>query len=480
MLNVSLLGLIYGAATIRFAEAMLARQPDAAVSFNPLMILMVGLSIAFFMHGGLALFIWVFCRGIGGSVQFMPTYLYIEQPPLPSGRWLRWWPPLQAGASGPLPTVCALAAAIYGASVLFCGGQNRLRAFLDQDDRGSAGHGGLRGLFFCICGYNFLSVRPNFHNGFAWVGDLLFPDSSDEPSCQNSKNFAVATFSGIKGPMISGYHQYFKAFADVSKAIHSGMETGEILGRIVASITETMAAKGCIYWIINRQTASIEHKVSSGFDYRSLSGVDLATLQTIFPADAESMVFIADARYDDRLPDLERLGKRRVVSVIGMPVEIVPPYGGILAVYFGMKRDLSRAEVEFLTALGEQGAIALHKALRYDERLLDTFRQTVEGLAMALEAKHPETHGHSLNVARLAKITALEMGLTEKEAQSLYQAGLLHDIGKIGTGREILGRLGHLSNREMDLVRIHPGGRRQHPAAPGVSGPPCPHGAPSS
>lgn len=256
--------------------------------------------------------------------------------------------------------------------------------------------------------------------------------------------------------MISGYHQYFKAFADVSKAIHSGVETGEILGRIVASITETMAAKGCIYWIINRETACIEHKVSSGFDYRSLSGVDLATLQTIFPADADSMVFIADARYDDRLPDLERLGKRRVVSVIGMPVEIVPPYGGILAVYFGVKRDLGRAEVEFLTALGEQGAIALHKALRYDERLLDTFRQTVEGLAMALEAKHPETHGHSLNVARLAKITALKMGLAEAEARSLYQAGLLHDIGKIGTGREILGRLGRLSNREMDLVRMHP------------------------
>lgn len=256
--------------------------------------------------------------------------------------------------------------------------------------------------------------------------------------------------------MFSGYHQYFKAFADVSKAIHSGMETEEILGRIVSSITDTMAAKGCIYWIIDRDVGCIAHKVSSGFDYRSLSAVDLPTLQTLFPADADSLVFIADARYDERLPDLERLGKRRVVSVIGMPIEIDPPYEGILAVYFGMKRDLTRAEVEFLTALGEQGAIALYKALRYDERLLDTFRQTVEGLTMALEAKHPETHGHSLNVARLAEATALKMGQTQKAARSLYQAGLLHDIGKIGTGREILGRLGRLSSREMDLVRMHP------------------------
>ena len=256
--------------------------------------------------------------------------------------------------------------------------------------------------------------------------------------------------------MVSGYHQYFKAFADVSKAIHSGMEVEEILGRIVDSITAAMGAKGCIYWIIDREAGRIAHKVSSGFDFRSLSAVELGTLQAIFPPDAEGMVFIEDARYEERLPNLERLGKRRVVSVIGMPVEIVHPYTGVLAVYFGVKRNLNRGEVDFLTALGEQGAIALHKALRYDERLLDTFRQTVEGLVMALEAKHPETHGHSLNVARLARVTARQLGLPDAQVQGLYQAGLLHDIGKIGTGREILGRLGDLSSREMDLVRSHP------------------------
>jgi putative nucleotidyltransferase with HDIG domain len=256
--------------------------------------------------------------------------------------------------------------------------------------------------------------------------------------------------------MTDDYQRYFKAFADVSKAIHSGMETEEILGRIVASITEAMMAKGCIYWIVDRVAGCIAHKVTSGFDFRSLSAVDLDVLQVLFPPDAENMVFIEDARYEDRLPDLERLGKRRVVSVIGMPVEIVAPYTGILAVYFGAKRNLTPGEVDFLTALGEQGAIALHKALRYDERLLDTFRQTVEGLAMALEAKHPETHGHSLNVARLARATARKMGLPDARARALYQAGLLHDIGKIGTGREILGRLGCLNSREMDLIRLHP------------------------
>ncbi|MBC2712189.1 MAG: hypothetical protein HGJ94_14765 [Desulfosarcina sp.] len=119
MINVAVLGLIYGVASIQFANAFLARQPDAAVSFNPLMILMVGISIAFFMHCGLSLFVWVFCRGIGGNPQFMPPYLYIGTAAI------ALWPlapavsALQSGAAGAVLTGYALVAAGYGASAIF-------------------------------------------------------------------------------------------------------------------------------------------------------------------------------------------------------------------------------------------------------------------------------------------------------------------------------------------------------------------------
>ena len=119
MINVTVLGLIYGLASVQFANLLLARQPDAAAAFNPLMILMVGVSIAFFMHGGLSLFVWVFCRGIGGNPQFMPTYLYIGMAAV------ALWPlapsvsALQAGVSGGLVHVSAALAALYGAAVIF-------------------------------------------------------------------------------------------------------------------------------------------------------------------------------------------------------------------------------------------------------------------------------------------------------------------------------------------------------------------------
>ena len=143
-------------------------------------------------------------------------------------------------------------------------------------------------------------------------------------------------------------------------------------------------------------------------------------------------------------------------TVVGLSFEIDARIVGILGVYFSGRRRLDARDMTFLTVLGEQGAISLLRARHYDAKMLATFRQTVEGLVTALEAKDPVTHGHSLNVGIYARRTALEMGLSSREADLLYHAGLLHDIGKIGMTDKILARLGRLTACEMGQIRMHP------------------------
>lgn len=250
--------------------------------------------------------------------------------------------------------------------------------------------------------------------------------------------------------------RYFVTFREISAAIHSGREVGEILQRIVAHITSIVGARGCIFWILNSAEGLIVNRVVEGFDYRSLSHVDYAGLCRIFDPASGRRVLIADARTDVRIPELERLGKKRIQTVLGLPFAIAPPYRGLLAVYFSRPRTLQASEIEFITALGEQGAIALHKALAYDESRLDLLRRTVEGLALALEAKDGQTHGHSLRVAGLARAVAEALGLAPAERDAVHQAGLLHDIGKIGLQDEVLARLGRLAPEEMEQLRQHP------------------------
>ncbi len=276
----------------------------------------------------------------------------------------------------------------------------------------------------------------------------------------SAEDLAFLTAMGEQGAQAIRNHlvpdRYLKAFQNVSQAVHRGNDTAAILQGIVRQITELLAAAGCIYWIVDMDAMRIEAKISHGFSYRSLAGVDCAALLRIFDSTPGGVILIEDVAADDRIRDLQGLGKQHVRTVAGLVFGIDDRIRGILAVYFSAPYRLTRQDMDLLKVLGEQGAISLHRSRRYDENMLDTFRRTVEGLVTALEAKDPVTHGHSLNVGAYARLTALEMGLSTRAAEQLYHAGLLHDIGKIGMTDKILARLGRLSAKEMGEVRLHP------------------------
>ena len=78
------------------------------------------------------------------------------------------------------------------------------------------------------------------------------------------------------------YSQFFKVFAKVSKAIHSGENTTQILETIVANIAEILSAKGCVFWIVDQGQKKIKNMISHGFSYRSLLDIEYETLMKIF------------------------------------------------------------------------------------------------------------------------------------------------------------------------------------------------------
>jgi len=106
---------------------------------------------------------------------------------------------------------------------------------------------------------------------------------------------------------------------------------------------------------------------------------------------------------------------------------------------------------------------AYEQALRYAEDVRHLYQRTQRaisqsllGLANALEAKDPYTRGHSQRVSVLARNIAEGIGLSSRDADVIAQAGLLHDIGKIGIPEAVLGKPGKLDAAEWELMRRHP------------------------
>jgi len=103
------------------------------------------------------------------------------------------------------------------------------------------------------------------------------------------------------------------------------------------------------------------------------------------------------------------------------------------------------------------------QSLRYAEdvkRLYHQLRrsicQSLLGLANALEAKDPYTRGHSERVGAWSRRLGVALDVTSDEVETVTQAGLLHDIGKIGVPEAILRKRAGLAPEEWALMRQHP------------------------
>jgi HD-GYP domain-containing protein (c-di-GMP phosphodiesterase class II) len=91
--------------------------------------------------------------------------------------------------------------------------------------------------------------------------------------------------------------------------------------------------------------------------------------------------------------------------------------------------------------------------LREKEGLLVS---VARALVTAIEAKDEYTRGHSERVALYSRRLGSQLGYTPAEADRLYLAALLHDIGKIGICDATLKKPGKLTEEEFREIQAHP------------------------
>jgi len=83
-------------------------------------------------------------------------------------------------------------------------------------------------------------------------------------------------------------------------------------------------------------------------------------------------------------------------------------------------------------------------------------KRTIEGLAMAIEAKDHGTHNHLMRVRVYVSELGRIMGLAPSLMQALFTAAFLHDIGKLAVPEHIINKPGKLTPEEFQKMKIHP------------------------
>ena len=85
----------------------------------------------------------------------------------------------------------------------------------------------------------------------------------------------------------------------------------------------------------------------------------------------------------------------------------------------------------------------------------DAYASTIYALTATIDTKDHYTFRHSQNVAQYAQELARECGMNQEFIDVIREAGLLHDIGKIGVREDILNKPDRLTLEEYAVMKTH-------------------------
>ncbi|MBA3032188.1 MAG: HD-GYP domain-containing protein [Gammaproteobacteria bacterium] len=130
-----------------------------------------------------------------------------------------------------------------------------------------------------------------------------------------------------------------------------------------------------------------------------------------------------------------------------------------MAERFGIAPVLARGVIYLLLTTALWAAL-LRTNRRLVSKMMSDKQASYESVLLAydkaLGLKDAYSGGHGRRVALYAHGLASAMGLSHAEANTIREAALLHDIGKIGIPDAILTKPGELTVAELHTIRQHP------------------------
>ena len=247
-----------------------------------------------------------------------------------------------------------------------------------------------------------------------------------------------------------------KVMNEIDRSILSTLNPNEILETVVMMVSRLIPC--------DQVSVALVEGERQGFTYAAGFGVEFLAKGALVPfgdTSATNVVrtgrtqYISDLESEREILPLEKkFLEEGLFSHIRVPLVVKGEVIGVLNI--GSKRPsaFTPEDLSTLEKLAYQIGVALENA-RLLANLEELFIGTVKSLSSAIDAKSKWTAGHSERVTKYAVQIGKEMGLSEKELKNLELAGLLHDIGKIGTYEAILDKQGKLTDDEIKLIRQH-------------------------
>lgn len=258
-------------------------------------------------------------------------------------------------------------------------------------------------------------------------------------------------------PPQSDDQRHLETLIQVSRAIGSILDTDRLMREIMRQVTAAFDADRSTLFLHDPESGQLWSHVAEGLesvrdeiripDHRGIAGYVFQSHQSVRISDTH-----ADDRFDRATASQTGYEPR---SILAAPVlrrgnDCV----GVLQVLDARPYAFGNDGIELLEAIAVQVSISLDNARLYEaqQRQFDSF---VRAFSAALDARDETTAVHSINVANYAMGIGHELGFDDDQLEWLRIAGLLHDVGKIGTPESVLTKPGKLTDDEYAVMKQH-------------------------
>ncbi|MFL0801990.1 MAG: DUF3369 domain-containing protein [Agarilytica sp.] len=128
--------------------------------------------------------------------------------------------------------------------------------------------------------------------------------------------------------------------------------------------------------------------------------------------------------------------------------------GKVNLIYLDGVSNLDEVDKRLIQVFSSNVTIAFDN-LYLDKEIFDTQSEIIDTLGDVVENRSKETANHVKRVSHLSRMLAITHGLTTEEADILFMAAPMHDIGKVAIPDKILLKEGKLDPDEWTIMKTH-------------------------
>jgi len=161
-------------------------------------------------------------------------------------------------------------------------------------------------------------------------------------------------------------NNYFETFCKISRAFGTTLEKEKLLDLIVQSAIDTMNAKAACLFLSDEAKDVFVPVAQNGLSDKYLHASPIQARKIVDEIVKGGYLAFPDATQDPRLENLEAKKAEGIASILSVPIMLQNKAIGVLSLYTGEPRNFSQDEIDFLSALADQGGIAIAQARLFE------------------------------------------------------------------------------------------------------------------